>query len=317
MTRKTRDNGTEHRDNFHMIPRVVETMTLSRLAYQLYGLLKSEVQETGKSVEAGVRPLASKLKARYSSIRRAKAELIQKGLLEVTPGYRGTHIMTVKKDVWHKNSVLYHQVTLPTEPGGQQSPLPLSHPGNSHSPTEPPGQRTEPGGQQSQIRNDPLDTKIRLYKNGDDGVSAETPLPDTSFESFRDRMGTATSNQDKVAVLVDLAAAYTRDRVEDPGGRAVGLLKQCKGNGPQALLVLAKACVSLRVGDAFSYAQGIVRNEANRRPRRVEARRDPEEFAGGFWGDGNKRDDGELRRSAQERGPTASASKSRDIPPGA
>lgn len=79
------------------------------------------------------------------------------------------------------------------------------------------------------------------------------------IEDYRARMSAAAGNNDRVAILVDLVTAFTRDPPPNSGGRAAGLLKQAKGDGGQALQALAQACVALRSGDVFSYAGGILR----------------------------------------------------------
>jgi hypothetical protein len=104
-------NRKGKRDNFTMLPNILDEMDLSPYAIRLYFRIKRRAGEDGKCWENS-RNLAMGCKMSRSMITKAKRELEQAKLITIemrlsVHGYKPGHIIRINNEVWKWNEDKY------------------------------------------------------------------------------------------------------------------------------------------------------------------------------------------------------------------
>jgi hypothetical protein len=105
---KIREDG--RRNNFTILPNIIDTMGLSLIAYRLYGHLKRIAGESGECYQSG-RTIAKETCMSTGAISKAKDELTKAGLIKVEVKNTDRnifHSITIV-DIWDKNNCSPHE----------------------------------------------------------------------------------------------------------------------------------------------------------------------------------------------------------------
>jgi len=262
------------RANFHMAPRIVETLGLTPYAYRLYGYLKANIGEReDQSFSADSLTLAHGCRMSAGMVVTAKRELVAAELIsiekETTKYGRIDRIFLL--EIWHKNHAMFHQILLEARSPGEQAPEKHVHHMNNPQAQNP--KARSPG------ESVPINKETHNNKATPEG-GADAPV-DLTFDSFSEAMKTASTKDRQVAILVTMATAYSRGPHPRAGEGAAALLKRVNWDGGYALVCLGRACFARPSGNLFTYAQGIAKNNKGRATR-VEPSNDLSRYKGKF-----------------------------------
>ncbi|MGD0613540.1 MAG: helix-turn-helix domain-containing protein [Anaerolineales bacterium] len=105
------------RDNFTMMPNLIDDMELSPAAYRVYGHIRRRTGEIGECFETS-KTIAEYCKLSRGTIARAKKELVRSGLITITKANKGhgefaSDVITIK-DIWELNEIWFSHISKET-----------------------------------------------------------------------------------------------------------------------------------------------------------------------------------------------------------